>query len=151
MWRVPSWPLGGEPTGSRAPGRGNAKLLNSLLEIHSWGKTPAKISLGSKEDDSGSVSKPKAEAGICLPAACMEKAWSKGGGLVSKPFLVFLGGVNTLTVLLQRRVQILSRRGKEERVCWRSWCGQAVVCNLGWRWAARCSSKVDENHDVMLL
>ena len=39
----------------------------------------------------------------------------QGGGFVPKPFLVFLGGVDMLTMLLQRRGQILSRKGKEER------------------------------------
>lgn len=59
----------------------NAKFLSSLWEISSWGKAFCKNKPGlQRKWLHGSAPKAEAEAGICLPAACREKAWGKVEG-----------------------------------------------------------------------
>lgn len=95
-------------------GRENARVLNSRVEIHSWDKNSCENKPGLRRKWlRGSAPKAEAEVGICLWGEGMRR----GGGLMPEPFLVFLGGVDTLTMLLQGRGWILSRKWKEEKVC----------------------------------
>lgn len=92
-------------------------------------------------------------AGLGLGCACQLPV---GRGMrkvqiLPKPSLVSLGGVEVLIMLMQGRGGILSRKGKEERVCG---CGAAAKDRL---WSimgdvqAKCSSEVDEHQKVVLL
>lgn len=109
------------------PGRENARLLNGLLQIRSWGKDFTKISLGSKANE--------LRERLRLGCACQPPV---GRGMREvqgscQSLAAFLGRGGSADCAIAKKGSNLDqeREGGEGLWVWSSCCGQAVVHHEG--------------------
>lgn len=126
-----------------------AHLGREECQALKWSARNTFLGAGICKNKPGLQSK-RAEGEVEAVPACGERH-EEGAGLLPEPSLLSWGGVEVLIVVLQGRARILSRKGKEERVCG---CGGDAVdrlCYTMWAVQAKCSSKVGEHGEVLLV